>query len=725
MLGFVFAVLKHLFEKIFKVSLDVDKHVAEYIAHHYKAVLVGFILILVFGGVLLKTLLLLDKWDDAPDRGAQILSENQFGDHYEKIYSGLTKDDDGHDVSWQGWGPEDSMWFYSTTQGSDLIPYDFFMVLQQKNSDELFRSNENMDRYRYIPQKSTFSNPDGLALGFVKDTYQGKDFVGLTCAACHTAQINYDGVAMRIDGGPAMADMEYFVNDISAAMTDTITNPKKEKRFVEAVMERNDFVQIISGGRNYSSEDDVKKDMNKYAARLLDYITINHSNLAYGYGRLDGFGRIFNRVLQHVLNKKLMRSALLKVMSADEVEKVLTGISGGVVVGNSFDRIVKNVRPLLTRRQMVELKNELFNSPNAPVSYPYLWDVSRSDYLSYNGFSKTADHGVINQSIMDAIGSLSTIDWEEKRGFSLSKLISGDGDPTRIKTFRSSININNILRIDGQLKTLKSPIWPEDVLGKLDSERIKRGEVLYNQRCVSCHKVIDRNDFYFKISNDFHSVSKMGTDPKTATNTVTYSGGSGISQNDYYDSNVGKILIEEKVSVAMLINAVSENILRTPDLDKWFVRRWLDWLYITADSIIDLKIEPTIKRGDYDPDTTVNPFASLYAYKARPLNGIWATAPYLHNGSVPTLYDLLLPKKKKGDPAVGEYRPDEFYTGSREFDPEKVGLKSQGYKGSRFLTALRGNSNAGHEFASRTMYGSPNPLAREERFDLLEYLKTL
>ncbi len=51
-------------------------------------------------------------------------------------------------------------------------------------------------------------------------------------------------------------------------------------------------------------------------------------------------------------------------------------------------------------------------------------------------------------------------------------------------------------------------------------------------------------------------------------------------------------------------------------------------------------------------------------YIARPLNGIWATAPYLHNGSVPTLYDLLLP---------AEQRPRTFYTGSNEFDPVKVG----------------------------------------------------
>lgn len=111
-------------------------------------------------------------------------------------------------------------------------------------------------------------------------------------------------------------------------------------------------------------------------------------------------------------------------------------------------------------------------------------------------------------------------------------------------------------------------------------------------------------------------------------------------------------------------------------------------------------MQSSLKHGNYTPDTSDNPFASILAYKARPLNGIWATAPYLHNGSVPTLYDLLLPKRQPGDPVEGEYRPDEFMVGSRAFDPVKVGLKSTGYDGFLFRTHIWGNNNGGHEFAS-------------------------
>ena len=55
------------------------------------------------------------------------------------------------------------------------------------------------------------------------------------------------------------------------------------------------------------------------------------------------------------------------------------------------------------------------------------------------------------------------------------------------------------------------------------------------------------------------------------------------------------------------------------------------------------------------------------AYKVRPLNGVWATPPYLHNASVPSVYALLSPI---------EERPKKFYLGNREYDPVNLGYKT-------------------------------------------------
>jgi processive rubber oxygenase RoxA-like protein len=99
-----------------------------------------------------------------------------------------------------------------------------------------------------------------------------------------------------------------------------------------------------------------------------------------------------------------------------------------------------------------------------------------------------------------------------------------------------------------------------------------------------------------------------------------------------------------------------------------------------------------------------------------PLDGIWLRAPYLHNGSVPTLRDLLNP---------GKVRPPVFYRGNDIYDPKDVGFVStqaqdaDGRKYFRYETSIPGNDNKGHEGAA---FGTTLP--QKEKDALLEYLKT-
>ena len=99
-------------------------------------------------------------------------------------------------------------------------------------------------------------------------------------------------------------------------------------------------------------------------------------------------------------------------------------------------------------------------------------------------------------------------------------------------------------------------------------------------------------------------------------------------------------------------------------------------------------------------------------YKARPLNGIWATGPFLHNGSVPTLAEMLTKDTE---------RVKEFYVGSWTFDANNVGITSVpeegGVKHFLFKTTLKGNANAGHNFGTN--------LTPEQKKQLIEYVKTL
>jgi hypothetical protein len=113
------------------------------------------------------------------------------------------------------------------------------------------------------------------------------------------------------------------------------------------------------------------------------------------------------------------------------------------------------------------------------------------------------------------------------------------------------------------------------------------------------------------------------------------------------------------------------------------------------------------------------------AYKPRPLEGVWATPPFLHNGSVPNLWELLGPVSQ---------RSPKFFVGRRVFDPEKVGYVTEPAEGSSsgfwFDTSKPGNLNTGHEFSGPPDAPRPWPkgvigrgLSDEERGEIIEYLK--
>jgi mono/diheme cytochrome c family protein len=105
-------------------------------------------------------------------------------------------------------------------------------------------------------------------------------------------------------------------------------------------------------------------------------------------------------------------------------------------------------------------------------------------------------------------------------------------------------------------------------------------------------------------------------------------------------------------------------------------------------------------------------FVKTNGYANHPLDGIWARAPYLHNGSVPTLWDLLQ------EPAA---RPTVFYRGYDVFDQVNVGFVSSvaeadGRMFFRYDTAIPGNGNGGHVYGIK--------LTADEKRAIVEYMKT-
>ena len=104
-------------------------------------------------------------------------------------------------------------------------------------------------------------------------------------------------------------------------------------------------------------------------------------------------------------------------------------------------------------------------------------------------------------------------------------------------------------------------------------------------------------------------------------------------------------------------------------------------------------------------DWKFSAFRKTDGYVAVPLDGVWLRAPYLHNGSVPSLADLLEPPDR---------RPAQFWRGYDVYDPANVGFVSSGPEARRIGTlhdtSKPGNSNAGH------VYGTELPAESKRAF---------
>lgn len=328
--------------------------------------------------------------------------------------------------------------------------------------------------------------------------------------------------------------------------------------------------------------------------------------------------------------------------------------------------------------------------PDAPVSYPFLWGTPQHDFVQWNGSA----FNPFGRNVGEVLGTFGRVNL----------------DITSPEFGKTTARARELFELERLVAKLDKPHWPEALLGHIDQASAFRGQMLYTQSrhgeesCVDCHSLTDSTGRYPAtppednlfgvtfIKTHMIPLTDIGTDPLMATN---------FALRRVKTGNVAPIL------PAPFTNA---NDLPAPLL--------LSILVGTAaqNSILDAQtpfspMESAELIGYRQKAAGLPPYSppNLLAYRARPLDGIWATAPYLHNGSVPDLYELLLPPTQ---------RNTVFYVGNREFDPDKLGFKSQlRGKGFKFDTRLPGNSNAGH------LYGTD--LNEDERRDLLEFLKTL
>jgi hypothetical protein len=301
----------------------------------------------------------------------------------------------------------------------------------------------------------------------------------------------------------------------------------------------------------------------------------------------------------------------------------------------------------------------------APVRFPAMWDTPYFDWVLYNASIRQP----LTRNIIEALGVQAPI----------------AHDTILQPRITHSLHVDNIVSGQRALRDLKSPVWPEAIFGPIDAVKAARGKLVYDRTCASCHQVINRLT---------HSpqTGPVGTPGELTIPTFEFAK-IGTDQRQAATFERRKVDLTKIGGPAEIPSHKAGELVAGKIAAQWIAE------------------SPANKaRADEINVGRPHEFRAPLAYRARPLNGIWATPPYLHNGSVPSLYQLLLPADK---------RSKVFYRGSWEFNPETVGYETDSpFEGAfKYDTTLPGNSNAGHEFGTS--------MEEADRRALVEYLKTL
>ncbi|MFO1418178.1 MAG: di-heme-cytochrome C peroxidase [Methylotetracoccus sp.] len=565
----------------------------------------------------------------------------------------------------QNWSSEQREWFHHASQGTATlpIPVEWFVAIEQPElrlfgTPGLFSDPAFLRRFGFIGDTAGPRNDEGLPIGFAVD----RDFK--------------DPIS-----GRAFHALGYTC---AACHTGHLTFRGTEIR-IDGGPATTDVTRLaVSLGYAMAYTKYVPGRFQRFAGRILgpEHSPSQATELREAF---DAVWTEFQRI-----------AALEKSVKDDSTEEGFTRLDalnriGNQVFGTRF--LAANYRPT-----------------SAPVNYPHIWSTPWFLWVQYDGS--------IMQPMVRNAG--------EALGVAAGVDLTGSAEAR----FASTVKVDTLHELEGLLagtaptvgrrfNGLAAPKWPEAILGAIDRSKADRGAALYSRHCEGCHLAppdsaafwadkrwvsVDHSERRYLNLTDI-PIDEIGTDPMQAKALAERSidtRGLGLNTTILLQSPGGRcepqaVTDGEHTPYGAALGAVVQQVT-----GYWYQRHQV--------SAADQE-----RLNGYRPNCLI----AAMQYTARPLSGIWATPPFLHNGSVPTLFALLSPAAE---------RPTTFYLGNPEFDPVRVGYVTDAFDGGSLLdTGKTGNSNRGHEFDDRPKgNGIIGPrLTEEQRWDLIEYLKTL
>ena len=522
--------------------------------------------------------------------------------------------------------------------------------------------------------------------------------VGTNCALCHSGSMKFNGENVFVEGAPNMLNVRNFFRDMTGSAIKTMVKPKlltaylqqlRDKELIpdesdDSIKERADvfveqFKQSIIGG---------KKDRFVKAIKgALSQVGDGEWDIFDG----DGFGDTETAVLSAELSKKENQEKV-----AEQLAKFLALSYPNV----SFDQVkntpslwnrmmwlamILNVNPQLAQTAegygrtdaFGRISNAVARGDNllplvAPVSFPPMWSMEYTSLFHYNGNT--------NSVIMRNVG----------QSFGLGALLLDD-------KYTASSNLGNLNKMEKLIYKIKVPEWnalvPKDqqLQKDRDHQQVMQGCDVYLKTCWGCHdsqgQRVGKNKRLIK--HDVFSLKQMGTDPNHAmiqgVPVITKDGTEVPFRQALFTltKNIKERFIELMAPTNPELQGDQLDItlddwgnfevrgmehFRDPYLGEDFSDEWLKNLFAIGNGEITLtRFNEITEELDYMKlvDSEGVAQKNTHGYIAKDLAGIWASAPYLHNGSVPTIWHLISEQNQ---------RPSKFITGCKDYDTNFMGL---------------------------------------------------
>jgi hypothetical protein len=575
--------------------------------------------------------------------------------------------------------------FYHLSQGSEIVPWILLTAVDVADPGSTKPFVEDLERYGLLPDPE---RDDGLPVGLTVSSNPftfGMDFVGVTCAACHVGELHHNGKAVRVDGAPNMFNLQLFYSQAVDALTAATSDRRKLWRAIKR-LGRQDYgrygvaapfvrpATLVYYGANLL----LHRDRLDARLELIAVISAakeqrDRTHPTSGFGRLDAFDGTRNLIFARL--RKADAGGHFEVNKANMVK---------------LDAAVK-FPPLWSRK--ARAPEPLNSYRDQPQRFPPVWGFKDYDWVEWTIDTNT----VLERNFTETLGAGATVVLDPRSTASL---------------FDSSIPARNMHELEWLAYYIDPPRWPAAIFGEIKPDVAAAGERIFRDRCTGCHEYgDDRRSPTGLIRLRGMRPEAVGTDPTAALRIscpVPDTGPLVIPPRSYTaeDSELLKNCAGVKARTAFAGSSFARTVQAAVDniRQKAFAAAGVD-------PAQQRTMEDVDRRGGVAwRDTLLDTQAPYGPYAARPLYGIWAAAPFLHNGSVPTLYHLLLPP---------EQRPKSFALGKREYDPVKLGFAVDtecSLEDCVVDTTRTGDGNGGHPWGT--------DLAEPDRMALLEYLKT-